>query len=95
MCSYVCLTVPMAGTKPTVEINGFVVRELRIRDGRSPEALAEQIGVKRPYVVKIEVGRSTRVSPKVFNALLAAFSISDRRVLLANPHGAAAVEDAA
>lgn len=85
----------MAGTKPTVEINGFVVRELRIRDGRSVNALAEQIGVQRPYVVKIELGHSRRVSPKVFNALLAALAIGDRRVLLANPHGTAADEEAA
>lgn len=79
----------MAGTKPTVEINGFALRELRIRDGRSVQTLAAEVGVQRPYIVKIELGHSRRVSPKVFNALLAAFSINDRRVLLANPHGAA------
>lgn len=77
----------MAGTKPTVEINGFALRELRIRDGRSVQTLAAEVGVQRPYIVKIELGHSRRVSPKVFNALLAAFSISDRRALLANPHG--------
>jgi transcriptional regulator with XRE-family HTH domain len=83
----------MAGTKSTVEINGFVVRELRIRDGRSVQALAKEITVTRAYIAKIELGHSTRVSPQVFNALLAAFSIEDRRVLLANPHGTAAVEE--
>lgn len=80
----------MAGTKPHVEINGFVVRELRIREGRSVEALAEQCGVKRPYIAKIELGHSRRVSPGMFNSLLAALAIQDRRVLLANPHGTAA-----
>lgn len=79
----------MAGTKPTVEINGFALRELRIRDGRSVQTLAAEVGVQRPYIVKIELGHSRRVSPKVFNALLSAFSINDRRVLLANPHGMA------
>lgn len=82
----------MPGTKPTVEINGFALRELRVRDGRSVQALAAQIGVQRPYVVKIELGHSKRVSPQVFKALLEAFSISDRRVLLSNPHGEAAAE---
>ncbi|WP_028637746.1 helix-turn-helix domain-containing protein [Nocardioides sp. URHA0032] len=82
----------MPATKTTVEINGFVVRELRIRDGLSVQALAAQIGVQRPYIAKIELGHSTRVSPKVFNALLSAFSITDRRVLLSNPHGANELE---
>jgi transcriptional regulator with XRE-family HTH domain len=85
----------MAGTKPFVEINGYVIRHLRIADGRSVEDLAEQVGVKRPYVTKIELGHSRRVSPKVFNALLAAFSIDDRRVLMANPHGTAVLEETA
>lgn len=77
----------MPATKTTVEINGFVVRALRIRDGLGVQGLADRVGVKRPYIAKIELGHSQRVSPKVFNALLAAFSIDDRRVLLANPHG--------
>lgn len=85
----------MAGTKPTVEINGFALRELRIRDGRSVQTLAAEVGVQRPYIVKIELGHSRRVSPKVFNALLSAFSINDRRVLLANPHGAAELLESA
>lgn len=77
----------MPATKTTVEINGFVVRALRIRDGLGVQDLADRVGVKRPYIAKIELGHSQRVSPKVFNALLSAFSITDRRVLLANPHG--------
>lgn len=81
--------------KTTVEINGFIVRELRIRSGLSVVELAEQVGVKRPYIAKIELGHSQRVSPGVFNALLSTFSIDDRRVLLANPHGSAAIEEPA
>lgn len=84
----------MPGTKPHVDINGFVVRELRKREGRSVEDLADQVDVTRAYIAKIELGHSERVSPKVFAALLAAFSIDDRRVLLANPHGTAAVLEA-
>lgn len=80
----------MPPTKTTVEVNGFAIRELRIRSGLSVVDLAERVGVKRPYIAKIELGHSPRVSPKVFAGILAALSIQDRRVLLANPHGAAA-----
>ena len=50
--------------------------------------LAAAVWVERPYIAKIELGHSRRVSPKVFNALLAALAITDRRALLANPYGA-------
>ncbi len=83
-------------TATTVEINGFALRELRVRTGLSVADLATQVGVQRPYVAKIELGHSHRVSPKVFNALLSALAITDRRVLMANPHGASiAVEEVA
>ena len=79
----------MSTTQTTVEVNGYALRELRIRSGLGVAELAEQVGVQRPYVAKIELGHSRRVSPKVFNALLMALSINDRRALLANPHGTA------
>lgn len=84
----------MAGIKPHVEINGFIIRELRKREGLSVEEIAERAKVTRAYIAKIELGHSERVSPKVFNALLAAFAIDDRRVLLANPHGTAVALEA-
>lgn len=74
-------------TATTYEINGFALRELRKRSGLAVADLAEQIGVQRPYIAKIELGHSRRVSPKVYKALLEALVIEDRRVLLANPHG--------
>lgn len=77
----------MSTTPTTVEVNGYALRELRIRSGVGVMDLANQVGVKRPYIAKIELGHSRRVSPKVFNSLLEALSITDRRVLLANPHG--------
>lgn len=82
----------MPTTKTTVEVNGFAIRELRIRSGLSVVDLAERVGVKRPYIAKIELGHSQRVSPKVFTTLLSALSIEDRRVLLANPHGIGELE---
>lgn len=77
----------MSTTPTTVEVNGYALRELRIRSGLGVMDLANQVGVKRPYIAKIELGHSRRVSPKVYTALLEALSITDRRVLLANPHG--------
>lgn len=74
-------------TPTTIEINGYALRELRMRSGLGVAELAAQVEVKRPYIAKIELGHSQRVSPKVFNALLSALTISDRRVLLAHPHG--------
>ena len=74
-------------TATTYEINGFAVRELRKRSGLSPVELAAAIKVQRAYVARIELGHSRRVSMRVFNALIAALSIEDRRVLLANPYG--------
>lgn len=77
----------MSTTATTIQVNGFALRELRMRSGLGVAELAERVGVKRPYIAKIELGHSQRVSPKVFNSLLSALTISDRRVLLANPHG--------
>ncbi|MGZ4519139.1 MAG: helix-turn-helix domain-containing protein [Mycobacteriaceae bacterium] len=78
----------MPSTPTTVEINGYALRELRVRSGLGVAELAAQVGVQRPYIAKIELGHSRRVSPKVYNSLLSALSITDRRVLLTNPHGA-------
>lgn len=83
----------MTTTPTTIEVNGYALRELRVRSGIGVAELAEQVGVKRPYIAKIELGHSRRVSPKVYNALLNALAITDRRVLMTNPHGIADVED--
>jgi predicted transcriptional regulator len=76
----------------TIEINGFTVRHERVRAGLGVVELADLVGVKRPYIAKIELGHSQRVSPRVFNALLQVFGIQDRRVLMANPHAVDLVE---
>lgn len=79
----------MPGTQTTVGINGYALRELRVRSGIGVADFAQTVGVQRPYIAKIELGHSQRVSPKVYVAILQALAITDRRVLLANPHGAA------
>lgn len=85
----------MNTTQTTIEVNGYALRELRVRSGIGVADLAKQVGVQRPYIAKIELGHSKKVSPKVYNALLSALAITDRRVLMANPHGAAELEKSA
>lgn len=71
--------------RPTtaVPINGAALRELRIRTGVSVADLAREVGVGRPYISQLELGARHRVSPKVFNAIMSALRIEDRRVLSA------------
>lgn len=90
-CDYLCVMA----APTTVEINGFAIREIRKAKGLSVLDLAGHVGVQRPYIAKIELGHSQRVSPKVFNALLSALAVDDRRSLLANPHGLARVTEEA
>lgn len=84
MCLQFC-AMPK-GQNTTIPINGFACREIRVRSGIDIAPLAEQIGVSRPYLAKIELGHSLRVSPTVFAALIHALGIKDRRALLAHPH---------
>ena len=72
----------------TVDINGYALREIRVRSGIGVRQLSEQIGKDRTYISKIENGHP-RVSAEVYNSILAALQIEDRRVLLAAPHPAA------
>lgn len=80
----------MTTTPTTLEVHGPAIREIRLRSGMGTAELAAAVGVERPYIAKIELGHSRRVSPRVFNGLLAALSIKDRRAILANPYGASA-----
>lgn len=69
----------------TVDINGYALREIRVRSGIGVRQLAEQIDKDRSYIAKIENGHP-RVSASVYKALMAALNITDHRVLLAAPH---------
>jgi len=75
-------------TPTTYEIHGPAVREIRLRSGVAVAELAERVGVKRPYIAKIELGHSRKVSAKTFAAIIAALDIKDRRAIVANPYGA-------
>lgn len=86
MCFYPCLDVLMPPSN-TVEINGFIVRELRKRDGLSVVELAKRLDCTRAHVANIELGHRRRVTLATLNSLVAAFGIEDRRSLLANPYG--------
>ena len=85
-CSWVCLSVHMASTRTTITVHGPALRELRVRAGMPIQDLAEACGVKRPHLTKVELGRNRKVSPRLFNALLDALGIKDRRVLMADPY---------
>lgn len=82
----------MALAPTTIEINGYALRELRIRSGVEIAPLSKQVGIHRASMANLELGHRQRVSPKVFNAILSALAITDRRVLLANPHAAVEAE---
>lgn len=82
------LSVSMTNPAPTtIEVNGPAIREIRVRSGKAVADLANAVGVQRPYIAKLELGHSRRVSPKVFNELIAALGIQDRRAIMSNPYG--------
>lgn len=73
--------------RTSIEVNGFAFREIRIRSGVEIAECAEQIGISRPYLAHIELGSRVRVRPKVFAGMLGALQITDRRAIIADPHG--------
>lgn len=75
--------------RTSIEVNGFALREIRMRSGIEIAPCAEQIGISRPYLAHIELGSRVRVRPTVFAGMLRALQITDRRALLADPHGPA------
>ena len=77
----------MSSTPTTIEVNGFAFREIRIRSGVDIGPCADQVGISRPYLSRLELGDRVRVSPRVFSALLQTLQINDRRAILADPHG--------
>jgi transcriptional regulator with XRE-family HTH domain len=77
-------------TSSTIAVNGYALRWGRKLMNLTPGALAESIGKDRTYIVKIETGAVTRVSTDMFQLLVEALKLEDRRALMAAPH-----EDAA
>jgi transcriptional regulator with XRE-family HTH domain len=71
------------GPVKTVEIHGYALRAIRIARGRDRAGLAEAVGVGRPYITRLELGHSTRVSEVLYSRLLSELGIDDRRALLA------------
>lgn len=80
-------------TRTTIEVNGFAVREIRIRSGIDIAPCAEAAGISRPYLALIETGARVRVSPPVFEGLRSALTLGDRRAILADPHSEAVEPD--
>lgn len=74
-------------TPPTVAVNGFAFREIRIRSGIDALPCAEAVGIDRSYLNRIENGARVRVRPAVFAGMVRALGLADRRAILADPHG--------
>ncbi|MFC4146578.1 helix-turn-helix domain-containing protein [Micromonospora mangrovi] len=72
--------------RPTtaVPINGAALRRIRIDRGIEVAELARRIQVSRPYISKLELGHSKRVSPTVHKALLQVLQLTDRDALRAD-----------
>lgn len=85
------MTTSGSGTTPTtVEVNGYALREIRIRTGVDAGRCALAVGIDRSYLSRIETGARVRVSPSTLIGLLDVLGIKDRRAILANPHGPSA-----
>ena len=67
----------------TIPVNGAALREIRVRTGVGRIALADEVGIDKTYVTKIERGLR-RVSPELYAGLNQALHISDQRVLRAD-----------
>lgn len=78
----------MPASSSTIPINGYALRWGRKLMDITPAALATAIDKDRTYIVKIETGAVSRVSVEVFDSLVAALALEDRRTLMAWPHQA-------
>jgi transcriptional regulator with XRE-family HTH domain len=79
-----------SATGTTIEVNGYAIREIRLRMGLATRSCAEAIGIDRSYLAGIELGKRTRVSPPVFASICRVLALDDTRAIRANPHGTAA-----
>jgi predicted transcriptional regulator len=71
-----------------IPVHGPAVRRLRLRRDIPTHALAQRIGVSRPYLCKIELGEgdaARRVSRDVFDALIRELRPRTRKELIAEP----------
>jgi transcriptional regulator with XRE-family HTH domain len=81
-------------TSPTIEVNGYTLRVIRVLTGIDALPFSEAIGVDRSYLNKLENGHKSRVSPGVFDAMCRTLAVQDKRALMANPHGLAEADAA-
>lgn len=80
--------MPTPSTASTVEVNGYAARAIRVNAGLSVAAVAATMGISGAYLRMIETGRKTQLGPQKFADLCRALALTDRRALLAHPHGA-------
>jgi hypothetical protein len=70
-----------------VTIHGPALRFVRRGLGITPARLAAEVDVSTEYIRKLELGHSRTVGVDVFDRLCFALRLTDRRVLLTDPHG--------
>lgn len=69
-----------------VRINGAALREIRQAKRISLNSLADRVLVTRSYLNKIEIGRRQGMNPDLFERLVDALGLSDRRAILVDPY---------
>lgn len=84
-CLTLCLVVPTVSYMDAIEVNGAAIREIRTALRVPIEQLADEIGVTRAYLCKVELGHSKRMSLGKLDALERALGVKDRRALVARP----------
>lgn len=77
----------MTAPEQTVDIHGYALREIRVREGRKVAELAVALECDRSYIARLELGHARRVSRPFYYKLCDELHIEDRRALLANAPG--------
>lgn len=75
--------MPLTAAEQTVDIHGYALREIRVREGRKVAELATALGCDRSYIARLELGHARRVSRTFYYKLCDELHVEDKRALLA------------
>lgn len=74
-----------------VRVNGAALKHIRQLTGVGLVQLAREAEVSYSHLSNVEAGRRTGVSPAVFDRIVRALRIDDRRTLMSSPGKAGVV----
>lgn len=75
----------MHAPRPTFEVDGAVIRKIRMSRGIPTADLARRIGISRSYLTRLEIGVRRHMRPHTYAALRQALELpSTDTQLLAN-----------